>query len=265
MDKAKKVKPQAEKKEKKAPKPKPKSLKDGVTKFAKKKTTFKVAGKKGVQKVKKPMYVEKPIGGDKNGKTRMVRTEKRTCYYPTQDKLRKHRSISLPVTTLKTTRMTHRKREPLRKTLTPGTVCILVASQHKGKRVVFLKQLNSGLILVTGPFCLNACPMRRISQNYVIATSTKLDISGVKIPDNINDGYFKRAKKTRRKAKGDGDIFTVKKEQYQVNDQRKSDQKTMDKAIVGVIKKHPEHKMLFKYLVTMFGLRSSQFPHRMKF
>ena len=69
---------------------------------------------------------------------------------------------------------------------------------------------------LTGPFKINACPLRRISQNYVIATETKLDISGVKLPEHINDKYFKRTKQKRAK-KEEGDIFNTKKEVYQLN------------------------------------------------
>ena len=116
----------------------------------------------------------------------------------------------------------------------------------------------------SGPFLINACPLRRMSQNYVIATSTKIDISSVKLPAQMNDEYFKR-KRDKRAKKEEGDIFTKKSEKYVPSEQRKADQKNVDKQLIAAIKKSGEKKMLFTYLSAMFGLRSSQYPHRLKF
>ena len=42
----------------------------------------------------------------------------------------------------------------------------------------------------------------------MISTQTKVDISTVKLPDNLNDDFFKRSKPEKRK---DGDIFSDSK------------------------------------------------------
>ena len=130
---------------------------------------------KGFKKSEKPAaevpatFTEKTVGGLKNGGKRLIPTTKAPRFYPAEDVRQPKKSRKSP------------KPPSLRASITPGTVLILLAGRFRGKRVVFLKQLESGLLLVTGPFKLNGVPLRRVNQAYVIATSTKLELGALQV------------------------------------------------------------------------------------
>merc|ERR1712013_797917 len=99
--------------------------------------TKKVAKK--AAPAKKPIFVEKKVGGAKNGETRMVRVKKLANDYPTQDAAPKGTSVNFF--------SKHVRR--VRASLASGAIAIVLAGVHKGKigdMTCVLKEMN----------CLNA-------------------------------------------------------------------------------------------------------------
>ncbi|GKT42315.1 60S ribosomal protein L6-B [Colletotrichum spaethianum] len=176
-----------------------------------------------------------------------------------------------------------------RKTLQPGTILILLAGRFRGKRVVLLKTLDQGVLLVTGPFKINGVPLRRVNSRYVIATSYKVDVSGVdsKKIEEISqpkyftadkakkqtgeDAFFKQGEKPQLLSdrKGSRVRYDTKNgkltscatlQKKEVNSSRAADQKAVDKALLASIKKVD---MLASYLASSFSLRKGDKPHEM--
>jgi large subunit ribosomal protein L6e len=162
----------------------------------------------------------------KGGK-RTIPAQKAPRYYPAED-------VKQP----KVNRRTNKK-TALRSSITPGTVLILLAGRFRGKRVVFLKQLDSGLLLVSGPFKVNGVPIRRVNQSYVIATSVKVDLANVKVPD-VNDSFFAKDKKAAKEK-----FLEQKAEKKALPENMVSVQKALDKELLASVSKD---KLVLAYL-----------------
>lgn len=147
----------------------------------------------------------------------------------------------------------------LRKGIEAGSVLILTAGRFRGKRVVFLKQLASGLLLVTGPRKVNGVPLRRVNQVYTIRTSTKVSTTGVDV-SGVTDKTFTAGKKKSSGRSFFNDKAPVKK----VSDERAKLQTAVDAKLLENIKKD-KTPLLKQYLRARFTLTKNDRVHEMKF
>ena len=148
----------------------------------------------------------------------------------------------------------------LRKSITPGTVLIILAGHFKGKKCVFLKQLDSGLLLVCGPYGINGVPVKRLNQRYAIATSTKVDVSKVDCKA-FDDKYFKKPAKDRS-AKSEEGFFAAPTARKELPAEYVAANKALDASVGAVIGAVPHLK---EYMSALFTLKTGDKPHEMVF
>jgi large subunit ribosomal protein L6e len=144
-------------------------------------------------------------------------------------------------------------------------------------------------VFPSGPYQVNGVPLRRVNQAYVIATSTKVDVSGVKLT-GIDDAYF--ARDASGASAEEEEFFNNSAPQPAiVSDKRKADQKAVDTPLMAALQKvrgklklpmarpllcacaeivsiaspKPQDKMLKAYLNAKFSLKKGDRPHEMKF
>lgn len=149
---------------------------------------------------------------------------------------------------------------------------ILLAGKFRGKRVVLLSKLKSGLLLVAGPHKVNGVPLKRVNAAYVLATSQSVPLDGVNV-SAINDDYFKKVLPKGKRAEGSFKtgkrevLMSLKQfteaqaaEQKTRTEKNKATQKSLDTALLGNIKKVP---FLRKYLSSRFTLYNNTKPHEL--
>ena len=219
----------------------PKVLARGVNAVAKSAKSHRRYNKKGQLRFPKKAKADKAVAGEaKVGK----------YYAPDDITVRKKRN--------------HKpKSAKLRASITTGTVLILLAGRHRGKRVVFLKQMPSGLLLVTGPFKTNGVPVRRVNQAYVIATSTKVEgiEAAVAAVNGKDDSYFKRSAQPVDDKEQEF-LDAGKVPAVSIADDRKALQTAVDNVVSAAVAKVDG---LNDYLHARFSLSKGDAPHEMVF
>ncbi|KAK6942025.1 Ribosomal protein L6, N-terminal [Dillenia turbinata] len=111
------------------------------------------------------------------------------------------------------------------------------------------------------PFKINGVPLRRVHQAYVIATSTKVDISGVNA-EKFDDKYFAKVAEEKKK-KNEGEFFEAEKEEkIELLVAKKEDQKAVDAALIKSIEVVPDLK---DYLAARFSLKAGMKLHELVF
>ena len=155
----------------------------------------------------------------------------------------------------------------------PGTVAIMLAGRFRGRHCVVLKNVDAAdkqTLVVSGPYKYNGIPLRRVNRRYIIATSTKVDLTDAKVLDKVDKKTFARAKAEKKAKSAAG--FLGRKEakaaaagKKKIPDERVALQKQVDAAIIAAVKKDKNGKVLPGYLRSVFTVKPGDAPHRMKF
>jgi large subunit ribosomal protein L6e len=128
----------------------------------------------------------------------------------------------------------------------PGTILIILTGRNRGKRVVFLMQLSSGLLLVTGHLSLNWVPLCCIEQ------TRNLSSAAWKSPNTL---LTLQEEAEEAQAPGRRGLRHREKEKYEITEQSKIDQKTVDRQILPKIKAIPQ---LQGYMRSVFALTNGR-------
>ena len=150
----------------------------------------------------------------------------------------------------------------LRKDIQPGQVLIVLSGRFRGRRVVFLKSLPSGLLLVTGPYKFNGVPLKRVNQAYVIPTQTRVNLGALPGLDKVNDEFFTKRVVVQRSNDVNSFFEEPKKKKDRITEERRNAQNAVDTEVVKAVRAVPQ---LRDYLANRFALKSGDKPHLMNY
>jgi len=144
----------------------------------------------------------------------------------------------------------------IRPSLVPGRVAIILAGKFAGRRVIVLRHLPSGLVVVTGPQSLNNVPMRRVNPAYLIATSVKVTSKAASdILNNskdLNDSLFAKAKgrlaksQEKQEKKEEGKEGSKMQTEGEKKEEGKDGKEGKGNEKLKVVIKHPREARILK-------------------
>lgn len=151
----------------------------------------------------------------------------------------------------------------LRKDIEQGQVLIILSGRFRGRRVIFLKQLSSGMLLVTGPYKFNGVPLKRVNQAYVLPTKTRVNLGSLAGLDKVDDQFFSRKVAVKRNTTKLSDfVEDAQKKRERVTEERRNAQNTVDTEVVKSVRSVP---LLKEYLQNRFTLKNGDKPHLMSY
>ena len=86
----------------------------------------------------------------------------------------------------------------------------------------------------------------------------QIDISGVTVPETLNDEYFRRSK-AKKVRHGEGEIFEQKKTAYVVSEQRKKDQVPFLLSLFNFLSQSCHHASCYSKLGHIEAVLSQEF------
>ena len=151
----------------------------------------------------------------------------------------------------------------LRKDIQQGQILILLSGRFRGRRVIFLKQLSSGMLLVTGPYKLNGVPLKRVNQAYVLPTKTRVNLAAVPGLDKVNDEFFAKKVAVKRNTTKLADfVEDPAKKRERITEERRNSQNTVDTEVLKSVRSVP---LLKEYLQNRFSLKNGDKPHLLNY
>jgi len=235
------------------------SLKPGTLKYSKKEL-YKI---EAFQK-----YLKKGIIP---GEARAVRLVERKDKKTGKTILMKMNPKKYPVPHINMKKELKLKQMRLRKSIQPGVIGIVLKGDQRAKRVVCLKQIDSGLLLVCNP--VGDVAPTTVYHQLFLATKMKIDVSGVKIPEEMTHEYFHNKRQERRDYRkalkkasvlGEDRPKMRKSPEDKMTPERLAINKKLEDQLTPLITGHPEGETFVQYMKSLFSLGANDYPHRMK-